>query len=333
MSFEEIPTTESFNNEPEIRPIHEIQTIDNEDDIKNAVLKMQELFIKSAEQYLDKESDKYLKEQIIKFYSDENRLKTELTNVFSDMGSDDISKKIEEESKSIENKDDFIKYVETKNFATSQEERVVEEERIQNIHKIRDEESLDVVRNEISKINSQTSQKPENAKAEKLISEEDVKKFELNFKGIVENISSDSKVMLNALYERQQERLTPIQTNENFQIMASIIKNLSNFDEKINKKSISEFSDNINKLSHLFSDIRIYDTSSIRESRQNLEKLAYGSRNFSSSCEEYKNRLPIDMSDKDIETANKELRRGLQKLSEQTQNLFIFASKLRERAF
>lgn len=331
MSFEEIPITESVNNDKqEVGPVHETKVNNNEDSIKNAVEKIQEIFIKSAEQYLDKDDDKYLKEQIVKFYSDDNRLKTELSNVFNGIKEEDIDKKIDEMSKSIDNKEDFVKYVETKNFATSPEERAVEEERVRSVYELRDEEQLEVVRNEISKINSQTSQEPKYVKAEIQISEEDVKRFESNFKGIVKNISSDSKVVLDALYERQQEKLTPIQTNENFQRMAYIIKNLSNFDEKINKESISEFSDNINRLNQLFNDIRIYATSSTKESRQNLEKLAFGSKKFSNSCEEYKSRLPIDISDKDVEAASKELRRSLQKLSEQTQNLMVFASKLRE---
>lgn len=160
MNFEEIPTKElPINGEQEESSVVESNINNNEDDIKNAVLKMQELFIKSAEQYLDKESDKYLKEQIIKFYSDENRLKTELTNVFSDMSGDDIFKKIEETSKAIESKDDFIKYVETKNFATSAEERALEEERIRNVYESRDEKQLEAVRNEISEINSQGVEK------------------------------------------------------------------------------------------------------------------------------------------------------------------------------
>jgi|GEM_PF-6390664 len=153
MNFEEMPIKEPTNDEQENSSVVERTVNNNEDNIKNTVSKMQELFIKSAEQYLDKESDKYLKEQIIKFYSDENRLKTELTNVFGEMSSDDISKKIKDVSKSIENKDDFIKYIETKNFATSAEERTIEEERIRNVYESRDNKQLEDVRSEIAKNN------------------------------------------------------------------------------------------------------------------------------------------------------------------------------------
>jgi hypothetical protein len=159
---------------------------------------------------------------------------------------------------------------------------------------------------------------------------EDTKKFERNFKVGLENISNQSKTMLDALYERQQERLTPLQSNENFQIMASSIKKLNNFEGKIDIDSISKIIEEINRISTLFDDIKIKPSGQVKENPQNLEKLAFGAKKFSASCEEGKNGLPIEMVDKQIEEKSNELRVSLQRLSEQTTKLWLLAAKLRD---
>lgn len=161
---------------------------------------------------------------------------------------------------------------------------------------------------------------------------EETKRFEGNLKTALDDISGKSKTMLDALYERQQDRLTPLQSNENFQMMASSIRNLKGFESKIDTNSVTKLIEDVNKLSQLFDEIKIQQSAMLKENPQNLEKLAYGAKTFSASVEESGRKLPIEMEDKQMEEKSKELRIGLQKLSEQSQKLWLFASKLRENS-
>ncbi len=225
---------------------------------------------------------------------------------------------------------------EKENLQVAQDEKVVANEHVVS-RKKEDEEKIAALREEIlntgkkediKQLGNIEGKNPNEATNE--AQNEDTKKFERNFKTGLENISSQSKTMLDALYERQQERLTPLQSNENFQMMASSIRNLKNFEGKIDIDSISKTTEDINKLSRLFDDIKIKPSGQIKEKPQNLEKLAFGAKKLSASCEESKNGLPIEMSDKQMEEKSKELRKSLQRLSEQTQKLWLFAVKLRE---
>ena len=161
---------------------------------------------------------------------------------------------------------------------------------------------------------------------------EETKKFEGNLKTTLDDISSKSKTMLDALHERQQDRLTPLQSNENFQIMASSIKNLKSFESKVDINSVTKLIEDINKLSRLFDEIKIQRSSTVKENPQNLEKLAFGAKSFSSSVEESGRKLPIEMEDKQMEEKSKELRKSLQNLSEQSKKLWLFAAKMRENS-
>lgn len=151
MNFEKNDIT-NLPNKSESKDFSDTENIkiNNDRGVENATKEIKEFFIESATQYLDKEEDKYLKDQIIKFYSDEERLKTELTEVFRDVDEEEISKKIKEAQEKFGNKEAFIDYVTTKNFATSPEERVLEEERIKNIYQANDQKQLEEVRAEIS---------------------------------------------------------------------------------------------------------------------------------------------------------------------------------------
>ncbi len=156
MKSEQMPTIDSLKNgEKKERPILEKESSHSEEYIQDAVIKIQKLFIDSATKYLDKESDHYLREQIIKFYSDGDRLNLELSNVFRGVKEADVFTKIEQISKSFAEKESFIKYVETKNFATSPAERRVEEERISSIYEAKDAQDLRAVRSEINEISEQ----------------------------------------------------------------------------------------------------------------------------------------------------------------------------------
>ncbi|MCX6795141.1 MAG: hypothetical protein NT165_00165 [Candidatus Falkowbacteria bacterium] len=155
MNFEKKPKQESISiQEQEEIPVSEGELNDINDYPKNVTEKIQDFFVKSAGEYLNKDSDEYLREQIIKFYSDKNRLDEELSQIFRGVKEDEILQKIDTICQSIDNKEDFIQYVETKNFATSPEERLVEEKRIRDVCRANDEEKLEVVRGEIGKIAS-----------------------------------------------------------------------------------------------------------------------------------------------------------------------------------
>lgn len=170
------------------------------------------------------------------------------------------------------------------------------------------------------------------AKNQEKENSEETKLFAKNLKDVIDSISSDSKMMLNTLYERQQLGLTPIQNNDHFRMMESSIRNLRNFDAKIDLESVTEITTNIEKLGLMFNDFRVQRTSQIKEKTENLEKLASGARIFSNSLQNNYRRLPIEMDDKKMEAKSKELRLAMEKLSQQSQNLYAFAVKMRENS-
>lgn len=159
---------------------------------------------------------------------------------------------------------------------------------------------------------------------------EELKQFENNVRSITDDISRVSKTMLDALYERQQGNLTPLQSGDHFQMMASHIKKLGNLDSKFDSDSITTVIEGVNKITNSFDTIKIQPVAQVRENPQNLEKLAYGAKQFSASVDESGRRLPTEMEDKQMEEKSKELRLALSKLSEKSQNLWLYAAKLRE---
>lgn len=165
------------------------------------------------------------------------------------------------------------------------------------------------------------------------LQKEDTKKFENNLNQFISTFQGQSKVMFDALYERQQNGLTPIQKREEFTGMDMHMKAIKNFEGKLDAQAIEKINENINKLSQLFNNIKLQPIAGpIRENPQNLDKLAIGAKIFSSSVQESGRKLPVEMIDKEMEERSKELRTSLAKLSEQVQNLSIFASKLRENS-
>lgn len=160
---------------------------------------------------------------------------------------------------------------------------------------------------------------------------EDTKKFKRNLKISMDDIYNNSKVMLDALYERQQGGLTPLQNGDHFQVLVSRIKNLKSFEEKIDINSITKLTEDIYSLSRLFDDFKVQQTSTVKENLQNLEKLAFGAKSFSATAQESGRKLPIEMEDKQMEEKSKELRLALKKLSEQSDKLWLFAGRLREK--
>ena len=84
-------------------------TLENHtEELKNTVKKVQDLYIGLAEKYLDQKST--LKERIINYYSDSERLERELSVVFKGLNEQEINSEIERVSKLFENRTFFIEH-------------------------------------------------------------------------------------------------------------------------------------------------------------------------------------------------------------------------------
>lgn|GEM_PF-1771244 len=159
---------------------------------------------------------------------------------------------------------------------------------------------------------------------------EENKIIENKLKDATEDISLNSKTMLDALYERQQQGLTQIQDSDRFHMMVSGIKKLQNFDSAFGPESVSSLTNQINRLAVMFEEIQILRGSSFKESSENLEKLAYGVRRFSNSLQEDASKLSIEIEDPEMEDKIKELRYAMNSLAERSQILLQLVNRMRE---
>lgn len=166
--------------------------------------------------------------------------------------------------------------------------------------------------------------------SERSTDSEETKKFEQNFKTLLEDTSVSSKRVLIALNERYDQNLTPILSRDNFLAMDSTLKTFNESAEKgINVDSLTKATENVKTLYNIFDTFKIQGTS-VNENPQNLEKLIDTTKRFTNTLSEGYRKLPIEMADKQIEEKSKELRVALQKLSEQSQKLESFVGALRE---
>jgi hypothetical protein len=145
-SFTQNPVEKKDGEQLETPKKEEVNT---PEDIKNAVNRIKAIFINSANQFLIDPEQQALKDQIIKSYSDDDRLFDELSNVFRGVSSEEIAERLEAGERELADKENFINYVNDKSFATSAEERILEEARLAKNRKAKDEEGLALVRNEI----------------------------------------------------------------------------------------------------------------------------------------------------------------------------------------
>ncbi len=97
-----------------------IRSIEEKEAIKEIVARVIDMHCQAAKNYLP---DGKLRDQIIKFYSDADRLSNELANVFKGMNEQGVKNWIEEREKITNNKDLFIEFANTKSFATNLQER------------------------------------------------------------------------------------------------------------------------------------------------------------------------------------------------------------------
>ncbi len=158
---------------------------------------------------------------------------------------------------------------------------------------------------------------------------ESLKRFEGNLKKSVENISSTSRVLLEALHERLEQRLTPLQSSDEFQGMVSVIRNIQNFDGRFTVENALELSTNIRRLSNLMREVQPRRAEQVRESKDNLEKLSYGARSFSGSAEDAANSLGIELEDAKLEEKRKEIQLALKTLAEDSDHVAFVATKMR----
>ncbi len=159
---------------------------------------------------------------------------------------------------------------------------------------------------------------------------EATKRFESNMKSLIEDISSKSKTMIDALYERQEQRLTPLQNPDEFQGIVKHLKDIKNFDEKFDVYGLESINQNLKKITRLVEGMNPKNTGGgIKENPQNLEKLAYGARAFSGSLDEAGRNLGPELGNEKMEEKRKELRKSIGALSEEVQKLNSLASRMR----
>lgn len=164
------------------------------------------------------------------------------------------------------------------------------------------------------------------------VKNEEEKILKASIKIVLEEISGQSKTMLDALYQRQQDRLTPMQNSDHFQKIVSQIKNLEHIDVVINKDSLQEVIGGVKKLRNSFQEFRVMPSGGmIRENKDNLDRLVFGAKKFGIAVSESGSRLPVEIIDKEIEEDVKELKVSLAMLAEDSQKLWLLAAKMRER--
>lgn len=185
----------------------------------------------------------------------------------------------------------------------------------------------------ISKLNQEKSNLENQNKISEVNQEsqnENTKRFESNLRNAIDDISTKSKTMLDALYERQQQQFTPLQNPDEFQGIVSHLKSIKNFDGKFDVNGLEQINENIQKISRLIENMNLKNTGGgVRDNPQNLEKLAYGAKTFSASLDEAGRNLGPELADEKIEEKRKELRKSIGILSEQIQKLSSLASRMR----
>ncbi len=95
--------------------------VKKEGNIENAVQRIQRLFISFAESYLP-EGDP-LRDFVVSYYSDTERITSELGNVFAGLGEDQIEKKMMSAERAFSDKDYFIEYFEKRQEKNLAKER------------------------------------------------------------------------------------------------------------------------------------------------------------------------------------------------------------------
>jgi len=153
---------------------------------------------------------------------------------------------------------------------------------------------------------------------------EEIKKFEISVKTALGDISSRSKTMLDALYERQH-------SDKYFQGMAIAIKNLSKIENNIDVNQVNKIMENVRNLSNLFKEIKIKPAPQFksRENENNLNKLMPGIRIFREKVSEGAHKINVEMQDKKLEEKSRELSIALRMLAEDSEKLEFSIAKLR----
>lgn len=262
-----------------------------------------------------------------------------------------IPEEIEQQNKSLEKKDekveqpiekddsgilsDINKKIENKNQINEDTKNKIDDIRNKLGLPTSDEipPSINTEQEAINKLNQEKLNLENKSKISKVNQEsqnENTKRFESNLRSVIDDISTKSKTMLDALYERQQQQFTPLQSPDEFQGIVSHLKSIKNFDGKFDVNGLEQINENIQKISRLIENMNPKNTGGgVRDNPQSLEKLAYGAKTFSASLDEAGRNLGPELADEKIEEKRKELRKSIGILSEQTQKLNSLASRMR----
>jgi hypothetical protein len=158
---------------------------------------------------------------------------------------------------------------------------------------------------------------------------EALKKFETHVKKAVDALSSDSSLMLQALHERQEQRLTPLLDESKFYGMVSHLKSIQTIKTKFGVAELDEVTLNIKKISILIQDMQPQRGPQVRENNENLEKLIVGVKRFSGAAQDAYSSLRTELNDPIMDEARKELVVSLAKLSDVTSYLSIIVIRMR----
>lgn len=146
--------------------------------------------------------------------------------------------------------------------------------------------------------------------------EEEKKLFNKALKDYLLDVRSSANVMLNALHERQEQGLNPLQTEDAFGAIVHHLKeleDLSNFTDSPDTEKISE---NISKIALHLEESVPPRQQAMREDPENLDKLIFGIKKFTGEAQEIGRRLPTEMIDKELEDSSKQIRQSFQHLND-----------------
>jgi valyl-tRNA synthetase len=188
--------------------------------------------------------------------------------------------------------------------------------------------SIQVAQESLKKLNLEKSLLEKDRKNPEHESES-LKKFEADLRLALNDILLKSNFLLGVLYERQEKRLPPLQSTEEFQGMARHFKNIKNLIGKLDVNSLAEINSNLKKIGILFQMMTLKSFSGVtKENVENFEKISYGARSFVSTLEMAKS-IGLKSSHKEIDAEVRDWQQNLGFAAEQISKLNTLALMLK----
>lgn len=159
---------------------------------------------------------------------------------------------------------------------------------------------------------------------------EEIRRFEANLKTSLENISNSGMKILDALNERQEMRLTPLQSEDDFYRMVSLFKSLSNNETKFDVSTLENIKQGFQNLGSTFEEMEFQNRGGISENLDNLERLSYSLRNFAAVCDDVSRKLPIELPDKQVEELVLQLKNTLQVVDQKSNEAWLKVTRRRD---